>query len=83
MNVAGSRLKFDLEPIALDVTEPEIIEEYRKNVQQSMEKWVSTEIADSEKLYLFHGRKEPRKGKALILVALKMRNYLEVMMPKH
>ncbi len=59
------------------------IEEYRKNVQQLMEKWVLTEIADSEKLYLLHGRKEPRKGKAPIPVALKMRNYLEVTTPKH
>ncbi len=83
VNVAGSRLKFNLEPIALDVTEAEIIEEYRKNVQQSMEKWVLTEIADSEKLYLLHGRKEPRKGKGADPGSSEMRNYLEVTTPKH
>ncbi len=54
-----------------------------KIVQRSMEEWVLTEVGNSEKLYLLHGRKEPRKGKAPVTVALKMRNYLDVTTPKH
>ncbi|PBK80480.1 hypothetical protein ARMGADRAFT_1098208 [Armillaria gallica] len=50
VNVAGSRLKFDLEPISLEVTDPERIEEYRKVIQRSMEDRVLTEVGNSEKL---------------------------------
>ncbi|KAK0440661.1 uncharacterized protein EV420DRAFT_1485870 [Desarmillaria tabescens] len=46
------------------VSDPDTIEDYRKIVERSMEEWVLTEISNSEKLYLLHGRKEPRKGKA-------------------
>ncbi|SJL15829.1 uncharacterized protein ARMOST_19334 [Armillaria ostoyae] len=83
VNIAGSRLKFGLEPIPLDVSDPETIDDYRKSVVQSMEKSVLAEIGDSRKLYLLHDRKEPRKGKAPGPVALKMRIYLEVTTPKH
>ncbi|KAK0433388.1 uncharacterized protein EV420DRAFT_1240540, partial [Desarmillaria tabescens] len=61
----------------------ETIEEYRKNVERSTEKWVLTKISKSEKLYLLHGCKGPRKGKAPVPVALRMRNYLDVTMPNH
>ncbi|KAK0430395.1 hypothetical protein EV421DRAFT_1893563 [Armillaria borealis] len=74
VNIAGSRLKFGLEPIPLDVSDPETIDDYRK---------ILTEIGDSRKLYLLHDRKEPKKGKAPGPVALKMRIYLEVTTPKH
>ena len=50
VNVAGSQLKFDLEPISLEVTDPERIEEYRKVVQRSMEDRVLTEVGNSKKL---------------------------------
>ncbi len=49
-DVAGSRWKFDLEPISLEVTDPERIEEYRKVVQRSMEDRVLTEVGNSKKL---------------------------------
>ncbi|PBK80276.1 hypothetical protein ARMGADRAFT_949801 [Armillaria gallica] len=83
VNIAGSRLKFGLQPIPLDVSDPETIDDYRKTVVQSMEKWVLTEIGNSRKLYLLHDRKEPRKGKTPGPVALKMRTYLDVTTAKH
>lgn len=35
VNIAGSRLKFGLEPIPLDISDPETIDDYRKSVVQS------------------------------------------------
>ncbi len=48
-----------------------------------MEEWLLTEVGNSEKLYLLHGRKESRNGTAPVTVALKMRNYHDATTPKH
>jgi hypothetical protein len=76
---AASRLPFQCpEMVLTDTTTIEYIENYAKLVEKLMLEWLQDEIDSSEKLYLIHGRIEPRKDKPPTQIVSKMRHHLSM-----
>ncbi|GLB35658.1 hypothetical protein LshimejAT787_0212230 [Lyophyllum shimeji] len=70
------KLPFPVPRLPLANITANIVADCIKSVEEGAEKWLQSEVDNSDKLYLLHGRKEPRKDKAPEQITLYLRHYL-------
>lgn len=80
VNGAAQKLPFECPAVDLDICDSRAVDAIKAAVVKNMNAWVLEQTEGLGKLYLIHGRREPRKDsdKPPVRIALTLRHYLEV-----